>query len=536
AGISLPEPGTNNKLRKTTSTEKPSPQMAFQEKKLTITLNGNKRKHQISHNNRASILDAIKSHTLASKEIAKQQAKEMLVEGTMGTEKGYVNLGMPLRCVPEKSHFDIVFARHKSQRKDGSEYVGRYDSNTGDCIKFYVFTIGKSVKKIVKCLDLHKDGCKLCVYAFKGETIKKALIKDGRFLPLLETREWKLIENVDSVLENTQRVDDLEDRRFEVEVKKRRSYSMSARASHSCEVEQRQSCELERHILDQYPSLTKKRRQITQTSIPVKVIKFLSNLSNSVGYIFWTNNGNCGGATCFVLKNHYILTCSHVMNFIVGAEVELEEAAQVISGSAWVIFSFEDTHGSQDKEWSIEPWFEVFDKSLDYAVLKLKENGSPIPMGLWDQIAPPPKNGILHIIGHPGQQKKSADNCVMIPQLLLEQVCQDHIQASVESNSVFMFSPRSFQKGFKNQKLITYETCFIQGSSGSPVFSANGELVAMHTAGFLYDHKGINYSIIEFGHSMTAIAWDITNQHETFYSSQFLSQDDGEMVRDDERD
>uniref|UniRef100_F7EQD0 Family with sequence similarity 111 member A n=1 Tax=Monodelphis domestica TaxID=13616 RepID=F7EQD0_MONDO len=532
------------------SQNQPSPQMAFQEKKLTITLNRNKRKHQISHNNRASILDAIKSHTLASKEIAKQQAKEMLVEGTMGTEKGYVNLGMPLRCVPEKSHFDVVFARHKSQRKDGSECVGRYDSNTGDCIKFYVFTIGKSVKKIVKCLDLHKDGCKFCVYAFKGETIKKALIKDGRFLPLLETREWKLIENVDSVLENTQRVDDLEDRRFEVEVKKRRSYSMSARASHSCEVEQRQSCELERHILDQYPSLTKKCRQISiisdreskekrkkirtlfnmhrknfwklsSTSIPVKVIKFLSNLSNSVGYIFWNNNGNHGGATCFVLKNHYILTCSHVVNFIVGAEVELEEAAQVISGSAWVTFSFEDT-------------YRMFDKSLDYAVLKLKENGSPIPMSLWDQIAPPPKNSILHIIGYPGQQEKSADNCVMIPQLLRKQVCQDHIQASVESNSVFMFSPRSFQKGFKNQKLITYETCFIQGSSGSPVFSANGKLVAMHTASFLYDHKGINYSIIEFGHSMKAIAWDIKHQHETFYSSHFLSQDDVEMVSDDE--
>lgn len=63
----------------------------------------------------------------------------------------------------------------------------------------------------------------------------------------------------------------------------------------------------------------------------------------------------------------------------------------------------------------VEPWFEISDYIIDYAVLKLKKNGQE-PAGLYNGIAPVPSSGLIYIIGHPDVKLKLSDGCVVISQ------------------------------------------------------------------------------------------------------------------------
>ncbi|XP_043828030.1 serine protease FAM111A-like [Dromiciops gliroides] len=357
----------------------------------------------------------------------------MLVHGKMGRENGYVNLGMPLKCVPKDSHFEISFTQSKRHKKHGTEQLRQYDHKGGECIKFYVFAIGKEAKIIVKCPDLRREQYKLCVYAFKGESIEDALNRDGRFLTFPE--EWNVIETVHYHLQKTFLVDDLEGREFQVE--KHRRVSPRGAASQSCELEQTES-DMLKQILDKYPSLRregekirkkfnqekkeknisrmstlfkthrKNLEQLTQDSVPVEVHKLLGHLSDSVGYMFLKNNGISQGVTCFLLRDHYILTCCHMINLLVGINVESTMWAEAISKQAWVTFADKDIDSDSVKKWSIDPEFGVFNKDLDYAMLRLKKNDIPLPKGLQNKCTSPPLNGLLYIIGYPDKQRKQA--------------------------------------------------------------------------------------------------------------------------------
>lgn len=236
----------------------------------------------LTHGGRGSLYGALNTLTAIKKEMETQQGREMLVRGTEGIE-GYINLGMPLRCFPESCHVLITFARNKSEQREGNQAFGRHDLASTDCVKFYIHAIEKRKKRIVKLRQLHQQGCKLCIYAFKGETIKDALCKDGRLLSFLEHDDWKLIKNLDSILENTQPVDDLEGKLFEVEAERR----MSSRAGAAREPlsEKRNTRVLREEIVAQYPSLKreseKNQRKLQERNGEKKEQSFIISTAES---------------------------------------------------------------------------------------------------------------------------------------------------------------------------------------------------------------------------------------------------------------
>uniref|UniRef100_A0A8D1VXU4 Family with sequence similarity 111 member B n=1 Tax=Sus scrofa TaxID=9823 RepID=A0A8D1VXU4_PIG len=134
------------------------------------------------------------------------------------TIKGFVNLGMPLRCLPEKSHFKITIVPRKSKQENYDPMLRLCENPDIECILFHVLSIGKNIKKIVKIMDLHEKGSKLCVYAFKGETIKEALCKDGRFRSDLDSLEWELVEGHQNVHGKESTVDQISGKLLEMEV------------------------------------------------------------------------------------------------------------------------------------------------------------------------------------------------------------------------------------------------------------------------------------------------------------------------------
>ncbi|XP_045711044.1 serine protease FAM111A-like isoform X2 [Phyllostomus hastatus] len=550
-----------------------------------------KMKHMVIGNERDSLSTALDTVKAVKEERETQQGKEMLVQGMEGIE-GYLNLGMPLSCLPENCHLVITFAQNKSEQNEENQIFGRHDKASTDCVKFFINPIGKTRKKIVKRGELHKEGVRLCVYAFKGETIKEAVCKDGRFFSFLENDDWRLILNLDSVVENTQCVDDLEGKLFQVEVEKRRASRAAATQSRdlattqNCGVATTQNCDLtttqnpeleERNTsvlkgesVAQYPSLkiemekiieTLKQKiknrqgkklylahktyfgKLTKNATLVKITKLLSRLSDSVGYLSWDNNGIRGCATCFVFRGLFIFTCWHVIHDIVGKGIEPSKWADIIGQCVRVTFGYEDSQERGDY-FFVKPWFEISDESLDYAVLELKENGRPVPSGLYNGIGPVPLSGLIYIIGHPDREAKSIDGCAIVPQSQRVEKYQQHLppQDSNEHMQGFdehmefirMLTQRSFEEMAPRTDVITYDTSFYFGSSGSPVFDSYGSLVAMHSAGFRNYYHSEFSSIIEFGPTMESILHDIKQKHRAWYERTCITQQEVEMVSDED--
>ncbi|XP_039716406.1 serine protease FAM111A isoform X1 [Pteropus medius] len=550
-----------------TQAQTPKDQATSKNKVVHVTLDIHHRKNKkmkyiLRHPESGSLYKAFNTLRAIKEEVKTHQGQEMLVRGMEGIE-GYLNLGMPLSCLPGKCHLIITFAQSKSKEKEENQIFGRHDRASTDCVKFFIHAIGKRRKRIVKCGELHKEGHKLCVFAFKGETIKDAVCKDGRFLSFLENDYWKLIENLDSVVENTQPVvDDLEGKLFQVEVEK--GMGSWAPAPQNPESETRNTSESKEATMDQYPSLQRECEKIresfdkqmkkekklfqlhktnfgklTKNSTAVKTHKLLSRLSNSVGYIRWDNNGNVGSATCFVFRGLYIFTCRHVIEDIVGRGIEQSKWAEIIGQCVHVTFDYEDSPRKDEECFCVEPWFEVSDGTLDYAVLQLKENGQQLPSGLYDGIVPVPPNGLIYIIGHPSGEAKSTDACAIIPQGEREEKYQEHLQArKAEGFSdiqyIRMYTQKSFQEMVHRNNVITYNTTFYFGSSGSPVFDAKGSLVAMHSAGFAYDYQKGHSSIIEFGPTMESILQHIKQNYGMWYEDVCITQQEVEMASDED--
>ncbi|EGW12613.1 protein FAM111A isoform X1 [Cricetulus griseus] len=525
----------------------PQVQNSSQNRKITITFGINHSTCEITDEETASLYEALNILDLVKREIERHPGKEMLVCGIEGIE-GFINLGMPVRCFPDGSHVLITFSKTESEEKEDNEVCGRFDQSPAECVVFYIHAVGNRQQRILRCRKLHKEGTKLCVYGFKGETIKTTLRKDGRFNSFVESAHWRLINN-DTTIANTQPVDVLQGKLFQIDVERKES-PWVAMAAQKSELEDRNFSELKGYIVNLYPTLKREReklrayikeeseknketslfkahrenfRKLTQNSTPGKVFKLLSQLSDSVGLIVWNNDGNRGSATCFLFKGLYIFTCRHIINDIVGEGIEPSKWPDIISECVRVTFDFQVFPGKEDSYCFVEPWFEVSDVTLDYAVLKLKKNGQHIPTGLCNRTPSGSLSGFIYMIGHPDGKYKIVDGCTVIPQDEQMRKCENiqGREAFCGSDSIpyiYMYTQRSFQKKIHEPGVVTWDNVFYCGSSGSPVFDAKGSLVGMHTAGFICEYTSGVSSIIELGSSIKHILDDIKQKHERWYN------------------
>ncbi|XP_036034319.1 protein FAM111A-like [Onychomys torridus] len=506
------------------------------------------------------LYEALISLDPVKREIERQTGKEMLVRGKEGIE-GYINLGMPLCCFPEVSHVVITFSKIESKEKENNEVCGHFDPSSAECVVFYIHGVGSRGQRILRCRELDKEGIKVCVYGFKGESIKATLRKDGRFHSFVDSDHWKLIDN-DTIIANTQLVDVLQGKLFLIEVERKKSHWVAA-ATQNSELEDRNFSQLKGYIVNLYPTLTAERekmrayikeesenskerslfkahrrkfRELTKSSTPSKVFRLLSQFIDSTGLIVWDNNGKRGSATCFVFRGLYIFTCRHILNDIVGEGIEPLQCPDLISQRVRVTFDDEDCGepaSNFNSYFCIEPWLGIADETLDYAVLKLKKNGQHVPAGLYNGIAVVHPRELTYMIGYPKGQRV-IEGCTGIPQGISReknQQCVLGTEAAGHNHSLkyhHMYTQRSFQEIFDNPDDFTYNT-FYCGSSGSPVFDCNGSLVAMHTTGFVCEFERGVYNIIEFGTRMESILDDIKKKDEIWYNENCVNQQDIEI-------
>ncbi|XP_059260932.1 serine protease FAM111B isoform X2 [Mustela nigripes] len=652
--IQNPDLNTSEKCFFTFSLNKPSGKSDFS----VFTAHG-----ELTEN----IYSALRANDNFNKGMKKHLNKNIFVY-EKNTINGYVNLGMPLKFLPENAHFNITPGPKKSGLED-DQILRQCENPNMECVLFRVVSAGRSVKKILKIKEIYEKGSTLCIYAFKGETIKEALLKDGRFRSDLDELEWEVREDYQKIHGKQSLVDEVSGKTLEVDIfkkrvskgtpkkikqnenanetsprnqiqseikehepetdgetedveanrekivppqnlahdiagKKRRtiagirsyySHSYNRRhGKHNSRHRQRphvvmrhviklaiprtatdlwlKNCQsLDKSIMDQYPNLKEealwmrkyfqdeqKRTKltsfqqfnvykkyfgkVTENSTSVATCEDLLHLSESVGFMTWDNNGITGNATCFVFNHGYIFTCRHVIHLMMGEGTDPRFWPDIISKCAKVSFKYKRFRPISVDWYDIEPWFEVSDGPLDYAILKLSKNGNGFPPGLFRQISCPPPSGLIYIIGHPEGQVKKIDGCAVVPiNQRLERYPEQHRGEVVGPhaatyNAFSVFTQRSFLPEVCNTDTLSYDTCFSSGSSGSPVFNTSGELVAMHTVGHFYVHEGRACAIIEYGYSMYSILGDVKQKNERLFKLLFEENNENHNENDNKQE
>ncbi|XP_067915970.1 serine protease FAM111B-like isoform X2 [Heterodontus francisci] len=527
-------------------------------KEFTYSFQRNSKEYVARGKPDESILSVLRSSEAFKEEQGKNEGKTFHLIGKREI-RGAVNLGMPCKCLPKEAHFEVIF-----YRDNGEIYYRDEDSSGKECVLFHIRSTGKSAgklgtgpKPIIKSASLRADGYDLCIYAFVGETIREALCRDGRFLPVIENHMWNLMEEQRS-LQFTLAVNDLHNKHFEVKVsnKKYKAGNKANGASPKESQEVRNVAgegnkllqDLTKQVdesLGKTRSIKEQRKQwnlfkkefgkITSDGVPIKIHEMLVQSSGSVGFVRWNNNGNQGTASCFHLGDGYIMTCYHVVKMIVGDWVRENHWGAIIEESTQIIFTYKDIL-STSGWYHVKPWIQVYCSELDYALLKLKnsdDQGSDLPPRVSLGVSKPPKNGVVYVIGHPEGVCKSTDTCIIIP------FEQREIKVLTHGHRWQVLTKYSFREITSTDR-ITYDSCFFHGASGSPVFDSSGKLVGMHAGGYEYDNGYVKNSVIEYGPTIAAIAGHMKKHHSEYdillLNGHNQAQDEQNMAFDDQEE
>ncbi|XP_053515243.1 serine protease FAM111B [Artibeus jamaicensis] len=600
-----------------------------------------------------SIDSALRANENVLKRIENCLNKNIFAYGQEAIQ-GYINLGMPLKCLPEGSKLEISIGQRKGTQEEGDQILRHYENPSIECVLFHVVAIGRTRRTIVSNRALHETGSTLCIYALKGETLRDALCKDGRFRSDLDEFEWKLIENHTNIHGKQSTVEEVAGKTLELDISKKpparkrtplkteqknenatgeiRPYDVMPRQTqvHQAEPDgESEGVEHDRENVlplrslgnglegkkhrtnsrskNDYRESNRKRRKqtsqalerprlhmesainwdmqgeathlwvknctvlghvvmrcnpyisedalwmrtffeeeqkiiqrpssqqfkiykncfakVTKNSVSVATCERHTQLSKSVGFVRWENNGTTGNATCFLFNDGYIFTCRHVVHLMVGEETNQSLWSDMISKCAKVTFTFKEFCPPAEEWFSLEPWLQVSNEGPDYAILKLRENGNGFPPGLVGHTSSLPPSGLIYIIGHPEGRRKEIDGCAIITLKKREERYSQLLQDKVEVVGLkaathvlcSMFTPRSFPPEAYSTETLSYDTCFASGSSGSPVFDADGKVVAVHSFGMFYKRENKEHAFIEFGYSIDSILRDLQQRNEPLY-------------------
>ncbi|XP_035381732.1 protein FAM111A-like isoform X2 [Electrophorus electricus] len=304
------------------------------------------------------------------------------------TPRGAVTSDFPCCLIHENEVLDITFIKtDKNSSTTNQTTITQSDmTNPHNFVTFNIKTKdGKGIRKLMKIKELTRQEVEdVCVYAIKGEKIKKALKRDGRFENVIFEKRCALSDQDNKDITNmSNTVDHLHGKHFQVIVLDNQPHSpdssqefepvknepfdvskspqsenagaVSIQQQESSNITQIQdqkipdSEEILNLLRDQFQGFLKKlnegARLIELQSIireeydksaqsfnEIKIIKQLMKLSDSVCKI---KVEGCGRGTGFLLFDRFILTNAHVVGPRVPVTLNLQNRITAV-------FEFED--------------------------------------------------------------------------------------------------------------------------------------------------------------------------------------------------
>ncbi|XP_035514690.1 protein FAM111A-like [Morone saxatilis] len=238
-----------------------------------------------------------------------------------------------------------------------------------------------------------------------------------------------------------------------------------------------------------------------QTVTEVKTMKKLKKHCDSVCHV--RVNGKPAGSG-FLLFDKFVLTNGHVIKIYDETKGQLNETVTV----HFSFKSLDQMEGGQDSGSKVEEvtGFEYCrnesGQESDWALLRLGDD-QILPHGLIAHFGFPSKSGGICIIGHPDGGVKKIVSCLIVPTDNRIQVVERHY---LENKECFHFFQNVAESVEKQRQVLTYESNFYDGSSGSPVINEHCNVVAVHTGGYPYHNaRGEKRSVMEYGHSLCSI-------------------------------
>ena len=273
------------------------------------------------------------------------------------------------------------------------------------------------------------------------------------------------------------------------------------------------------------------------TKKPARLNETLTCYMRSVGIIV------CGGVhcgTCFLVTNRMVITNYHVYRII----QEVRRTLKNPNLPVCIWFDYLD-HQKPEKVVVLEvdeqeDLCKLENPYLDYKFLYVKQNEhlrDRVPLG------PMVRNwqlstGRVVILGHPDGEEMQDEVCIVVGyRKMLKRLRERH-----ERFTGVHMTNEQLLRGLNNQEHpsqaetyssgLSYDTTLFKGASGSPVIEMNGNIVAMHTQGYLLEKDIPNklenvanqesedvqnqkekYSLMEFGVQFFSIFKDIRRWH-----------------------
>uniref|UniRef100_A0A8C5WH67 Serine protease n=1 Tax=Leptobrachium leishanense TaxID=445787 RepID=A0A8C5WH67_9ANUR len=424
-----------------------------------------------------------------------------------------VNPCIPLGALPEGEELKI------SQKKVKPFRTQIYESSNGILIR--VANKGKTLGGAVRVILLHNaycpEGMTLGVFGYNDQTIMEAIVNDGRFnigsecefiLEGGKGEEHNESQNKMSILSQnnrhtkytivfpdseanataTSKSGTMENTDVSTKIPRYKGHkSMCNEPLYNEFVENfKKSYQTKRswEILRKNFSNDITSRETTLATTHRLVTQHL----DSVGLVTFRGSHDIIGS-CFLLTGNLVVTCDHVLQDVLKEAQSMENII--------IIFNYESAEDNNQIHYSVTEHV-TSHPDLDFAILQLDDDQSDNPPpGLLEYLDFPPQYGAVRIIGHPENNVKLVDLCSVISY-------DQRVNTVRDSPYVHMATTYTF-KEMGDPDLLTYNSCFYSGSSGSPVFNASGKLVAMHAGGYLVPGLNKKKSVIEYGRSMVQI-------------------------------
>ena len=217
------------------------------------------------------------------------------------------------------------------------------------------------------------------------------------------------------------------------------------------------------------------------TQKPARLNHTLASYMRSIGQI------KCGSVqgTCFLVKEELVLTNYHVYRMI------NEERNNPQNPNLSITVSFDYLHPGRIEHVVTVEVDEEHDPQLenpymDYKFLRLKQNE-----GLSDRVSLGPivrnwqlSDGRVIILGYPEGKEMQDEVCVVVGYRAMHETLRKRHELFTGvhmTNAVHLLHGT----GVNQSLILPYDTSLFSGASGSPVFEMNGNIVAMHTQGYL---------------------------------------------------